>query len=97
MKLTVFGHTYQVKIQKIDDAAFVDYDSKTITINPDEDFISCLLHEGFHAVLRRTGIHQAQLSDDLEEIIVENFAIFLVENFKIQLKSKGGKKNISHS
>lgn len=38
-----------------------------------------LLHEYFHAVLHRTGVTQA-IPSELEEVICETFATFLVDN-----------------
>lgn len=44
-----------------------------------------LLHECVHAIFDRTGINQS-LSSDLEEVICENIATFLVENFHLRDK-----------
>lgn len=50
-----------------------------------EDATHTLLHELGHAIIDRTGIRQS-LSSELEEVIVENFATGILENFTITLK-----------
>ena len=43
------------------------------------------LHELFHCVIYRLGIHNAHLSHDLEEIIVDNFSGVLSELFDFEI------------
>jgi len=43
------------------------------------ELVHTLLHEYFHGVLFRTGVTQV-LSDDIEEVICDSFATFLVDN-----------------
>lgn len=45
------------------------------------------LHEFFHAVNERLGFVQTSISEDLWELIVENYARALVENYEIKPKS----------
>ena len=47
------------------------------------DYIQTLIHEIIHVVEDRTGIDQTGLSHGVSEIISENVATALVENFKI--------------
>lgn len=43
-----------------------------------------LLHEEFHGVLNRIGAHQAELSEDLEEMIVEALSVHVIESYHIR-------------
>ena len=51
-----------------------------------EDFLQTLLHEIFHGVIHRTAIVQTALHPQVEEVIVDNIATCLCENFKISFK-----------
>lgn len=44
------------------------------------------LHEFLHAVIYRTGIDQVKLDEGVEEILCENIATALVENFTLKCK-----------
>jgi hypothetical protein len=101
MKLNVFG--MQVNITRTKNLA-KDQEAtgkwlptkKTIQLDSDiqgEDYYCALLHETIHAVASRLGWHNAELSHDLEEIIADNIATCIVENFDIKLKS-GKRKRI---
>jgi Zn-dependent peptidase ImmA (M78 family) len=66
-----------------------DFETKTIYINNNlsNDLIKrTLIHECFHAVMFECGIHCAKISEDLEEIIVENLSNFLIDSFIIRNK-----------
>ena len=52
-----------------------------------DDAVHTLLHEIGHAVIQRTGIKQA-IPHEIEEVIVENMATVIIENFTISLKKK---------
>lgn len=52
----------------------------------DDDFMQCLVHELVHSVIYRTGIDQAQISAGVEEIICENIATAIIENFTLKAK-----------
>lgn len=65
-----------------------DREDYTITLErklEGEDLIVTLLHETLHAILDRTSITH-EISDELEELICDNVAKCLVENFDIELK-----------
>ena len=47
--------------------------------------IVTFLHELFHAYTRRSGIYNGMLSFDMEEIISDQFATVLAENFNFTL------------
>ena len=50
-----------------------------------EELQQTLLHEFFHAVLHRTGASQA-LHGDLEEVLVDSIATFLVDIYDFHLE-----------
>jgi len=47
-----------------------------------DDLSLTQIHEGGHAVCDRIGLSQG-ISKELEEVIVDSFATFIVENFKL--------------
>ena len=55
------------------------------TLSP-EKAKETILHELFHAAWIRAGIDQTGISHDTQEIICEQFAKVLCENFKISKK-----------
>ena len=52
-----------------------------------DELLQTDLHEFFHAVNERLGFIQTSISEDLWEIIVDNYARALVENYEIKPKS----------
>lgn len=42
-----------------------------------------LLHELIHAVFDRSGVHSANVSHDIEEIIADQISKVILENFKV--------------
>jgi Zn-dependent peptidase ImmA (M78 family) len=65
------------------------YDEKTIYINstlPKEMQRVTLIHEFLHAAFDRAGLSQAKISHDAQEIICDQFAKALTENFKVTKK-----------
>jgi uncharacterized protein YjaZ len=50
----------------------------------DEQIYATLLHELGHAVFYRVGLHNTNVNPEVEEIIVDNIATVLVENFKFK-------------
>lgn len=65
------------------------YDEKTIyinsTLNKELQKVT-LLHEFLHAVFDRAGLTQAKITSDAQEIICDQFAKALTENFKVTKK-----------
>lgn len=51
-----------------------------------EDSTRILLHEIGHAIFNRAGLLQTKMPIQLEEIIVDQFATVLSENFKLTRK-----------
>jgi len=51
---------------------------------PTVDQEHTLLHEMFHVMCRRVGINQSNISNEMEEVLCENFSTTVLENFKIR-------------
>lgn len=91
----VFGKKVPVKLEEIDNnfgGFFYPYEWKIIVNKniPHEEYFRVLLHESFHAVFTRTAIDQS-VPYEVEQIIVENMARFIVENFELKPKKKAKK------
>ncbi len=56
------------------------------------DKMSTLIHEMVHAVFARSGVTQA-ISNELEEIICENIATMITENFDLKFKNARVRSN----
>ena len=95
-KVNILGETWQVKYKTPvinpytgDMAAgLCDPSTRTIWIEKSLESkmsIITLFHELFHAYTRRSGIYNAQLSHDLEEIVADQFATVIAENFHFEL------------
>ena len=74
----------------IDDGhdGLTDYVNKTIKYDSKlkGDLLKrCILHECGHAIQYETGINQA-LSDEIQEIITENFANVFIDLFHVRFK-----------
>ena len=81
----IFGQRFKIKVMPLhgylglcDRAAKIIYVESNQT---ESEIYQTLLHEIGHAVIGRTGIVQA-LSPELEEIIVENIATAIIDNFE---------------
>jgi len=96
MKIPIFGKVYLITIveQSINDKdedtdATIDFENNIIEITKKENnknILHTILHELLHGVIERIGINQTDLSDNLEEVIVESFSTFLVDTFIIKFK-----------
>jgi Zn-dependent peptidase ImmA (M78 family) len=92
--LKVFGKDVPVKKcsrvgEEFGLAGYYDYGSGTITIEASlkaDDYIHTLVHEICHAIFHRGGLHQAKMPTELEEIICEQVATVLTENFRLTRK-----------
>ena len=49
----------------------------------EKQLLATILHEEGHALLDLLGFNQTSLSLDMQELIVENYANFLVEHYKL--------------
>jgi len=90
--INVYGQQYKIiqdKNMRGDDIiGWHDGNVSTISIAPgldrDEEKIT-FLHECFHAVFYRLSLSEG-IDTSTEEIIVDCFAKFMVEHFKLELK-----------
>jgi Zn-dependent peptidase ImmA (M78 family) len=88
--VNVFGKAYQIKYEdmsKTDACGLTDNKNYLIIIDSSlkgDDLKHTLLHESFHAILYRTSVTQS-LSHELEEVIVDQIATFLVDNYNFDL------------
>ena len=89
--INVFGKTYEIKyddLSKTDACGYTDNKHRLIVIDSGlkgDDLTHTLLHEYFHAILFTTSVTQS-LSHDLEEVIVDQLATFLVDNYNFCLE-----------
>lgn len=66
--------------------AYYDTEAKIIAYDSElsqERFLPTLIHEMVHAIFDRSGLSQAKLPLELEEVIAEVFQTVLLENFKV--------------
>ncbi len=89
--VSVFGKKIKVKYALCEDgfAGFYVPDEHVIVLDPRSDKearLHTLLHEMGHALFHRAGLMQSKLPLELEEVIVEQFATMLLENFKLTPK-----------
>lgn len=89
--LKVFGVKIPIKEEKTllserGLAAYYHVDKKYIAIDPSIKGIErdqTILHELFHSMFFRLGFEQVRISNDVHELLAENFTRVLIENFKI--------------
>lgn len=94
--LKIFGHTIRILkkdslIDSTGNAAIYIPDDKKILIDSKqrgEDLDQTILHELVHCVFSRLGMEQVRIPAEVEELLAENIATCVVENFKIKLKTK---------
>lgn len=90
-KVDIFGKTYTIHQGKMNDAyaGLCDYQSQKITIHEQckgDDFTATLIHEVLHAAFQRMSVKQTGLHSQAEELIVDQLANVMTENFRIKLK-----------
>lgn len=87
--INVFGKSYKIEYKEMDELHGECHNTRaTIEIEQSQEgkeLIHTLLHEYFHAVIYRVGLGQV-LHGDIEEIICETFATFLVDNGLVKEK-----------
>lgn len=89
-RLLVFGKEIKVIYKKLKNCVGLT-NFKTIYIKTrlsDSLRTETILHELFHCVIDRTGIGQSNLSSEVEEILVDNLAKVVNENFELIVKEK---------
>ena len=90
--IDILGSKWKIKRQKTEDEDYwglCEHEEKTIYIHPDcpkDQLDQVLLHELGHALIDELRLHNTSFSIDVEEIIVEHFAVFMLKNFRISLK-----------
>jgi Zn-dependent peptidase ImmA (M78 family) len=95
-KVNILGEDWAVKYVPIvldprsmnEACGLCDHPAKTIWICSELDHkmtVITLFHELFHAYTRRSGIYNGMLSHDMEEIICDQFATVIAENFDFKL------------
>ena len=85
--INVYGKTFKIVYRNLDSGLYGECIPSKDLIEIDEslkgrDFMQTLVHEYFHALIDRISLNQI-LSEDLEEVICDNFATFLIENHLI--------------
>ena len=84
--INILGKTYKIEYKdlRLESAAGITDNRKAVILIDKslsgKELEQTLLHEFFHGVLSRTGASQA-LTVELEEVIVEGMANFLVDHF----------------
>jgi Zn-dependent peptidase ImmA (M78 family) len=71
--------------------AYYDPLEKTIVIDASlkaEEHLSTLIHEAVHAIFHRAGLGQAKISMSIQEVICEQVATVISENFSLGPKRK---------
>jgi len=88
-KLLVFGKTVKIVYKKLTDCVgLTNYKTIYITTGISEELrIETMLHELFHCTIERTGLNQFGIDPKLEEIIVDNLAKVINENFTLTQKN----------
>lgn len=85
----VFGRKIRIKICKIDDHTRGQYwhQDGVIDINEGQsnaDKTATVFHELVHAMFFASGLDQANISHDAQEIMAEQFAKILMENVNLK-------------
>ena len=96
MHFTVFGKKIEVKkVSKLMETrsatGVYNLREKSITVDSrlkGDELMHTYMHELIHAMVDRIGLHNCDLSHDLEEILADNILEMLLENFDIRCKKK---------
>ena len=88
--VNIFGKTYAIKYEDLSKAhVYGLVDNKNALIMIDKTLVGyelqqTLIHEYLHAVFDRTSLTQS-IPDELEEVIVDQVATFLVDMYNFDL------------
>lgn len=100
MTLNIFGKKVRVlkKTQLAQDAdsdmelaGYYDPVNSVIAVHEKlvgDAFFHTLVHEIAHAVMHRTGVMQSRISPDIQEVLCENIATAITENFDLRAKKR---------
>lgn len=85
--INVFGLETKIEMIEIDESlnaiALFEPANKRIVLDPrSESLFQDYCHEVFHLFWYRTGMRQYVIDPHVEEIIAENFSVFMTENLK---------------
>lgn len=72
-------------------AGYYDPNKKLIVVDASlkgDDYICTLIHEVIHALFHRAGLHQTKIPSAVEEMICEQVATVITENFSVSAKRK---------
>lgn len=92
--MVIFGK--KIRVKRIKDlaknhglAGYFDPHKNIIAIDSElkgNAYMQTMLHECIHATLDRVGVTQTRVSHDAHEMIAENIATAIVENFNLKKK-----------
>lgn len=89
--IQILGKVHKVFLTKdAEDSGEYEASTREIKVNNsqnDTEKMATLIHESIHGVLSVTGIDQT-IDGDLENIICESIASFMLEAFSVKLKEK---------
>ena len=84
-KVMILGEPWKIVIKDIPGyEGLCDREEKVIYLDPslsEANMIQTYLHEIFHAIWHRVSLNQTNIDPNLQEIIVDNFATWLAENY----------------
>ena len=85
----IFGREIEYFIGELSNDRWAEYRSieGQIIIDPRaQNIVQVTLHEQFHAVWDRLSLNQTSISSDIQEIICDAFATWVVEKYKLKPK-----------
>jgi len=95
--VNIFGKEYKIITKErlehegYDALGLIYLDEGEIYLSTEQSLESLkrtLLHELFHGVVDRLGLHNVGFSEDAEEVLVEGLAVFITENFEFSFHKK---------
>ncbi len=90
----IYGVPYRVYFKDLSKEhldGYCDIENKEIYIHkdlPDKEKALVLLHEEGHALWDRLGLNRLSISGDVQELIVEAYAVYIHEAYNIKPKEK---------
>lgn len=64
---------------------YCDYALKELHVAKNEEYFSTLIHEMIHAILWESGLNNAKINNDIEEVLCEVLSRQLARSFKLKL------------
>lgn len=91
MKRTIFGKDFPLTFKNLKpldlEGRFTGEEIEIDSSLEGDDSLQTEIHEFFHAVNERLGFIQTSISEDLWEIIIDNYARALIENYEVKPKN----------